>query len=81
MKTPDLSVLPPPMLAVLERCREDLLKNRREGDQRMEDFVDGYISGILITLVWATRVSKDERRELREWFLREEETNGENVQK
>lgn len=72
MKAPDLSVLPSAMLAVLERLREDLLKNRREGDQRMEDFVDGYISGTLTTLVWANSVSRDERRELREWFLREE---------
>lgn len=72
MNVPDLSVLPPAMLAVLERLREDLLKNRREGDQRMEDFVDGYISGTLTTLVWANRVSRDERRDLREWFLREE---------
>lgn len=81
MNVPDLSVLPPAMLAVLERCRECLLKNRREGDLRMEDFVDGYISGIITTLVWAKSVSKDERRELREWFLREEENNGEDVQK
>ena len=72
MKKPDLSVLPPSMLAVLEHCRENLLMNRRGGDLRMEDFVDGYISGILMTLVWAKRVSTDERRELREWFLREE---------
>ena len=72
MSVPDLSVLPPAMLAVLDRCREELLKNRREGDQRMEDFVDGYISGTLSTLMWANRVSRDEKRELREWFLREE---------
>ena len=72
MNVPDLSVLPPAMLAALDSLRENLLMNRREGNQRMEDFVDGYISGTLTTLMWANRVSRDERRELREWFLREE---------
>ena len=72
MNVPDLSVLPPAMLAALDSLRENLLMNRREGNQRMEDFVDGYISGTLTTLMWANRVSRDERRELREWFLRED---------
>lgn len=79
MTAPDLSALPSPMLFMLEHVREVMLKSRREEDWRTAEWADGYISGALTTLVWAKRVSKDDRRELREWFLREEESNGEDV--